>query len=65
MYLSNFNKFLLSSFLFSSSLIFAIPQNPTIVSGSASISSDNNHMQIVTSDRSIINWDSFSIGFLV
>lgn len=39
----------------------ALPQNPTIVAENARFSSQNGELIINADDRSIINWDSFSI----
>ena len=42
----------------------ALPQNPTIVSGAASIDTANNSMQInQTTNKAIIDWQKFGIGF--
>ena len=53
---------LLSSIMFVSSLI-ANPQNPTVAAGMATFdNSDPNLMHVTaTSDRTIVNWGSFSI----
>ena len=43
------------------SCLMALPQNPTIVAENAKFVSQNGELVINADDRSIINWDSFSI----
>jgi len=47
--------------LFTVSCLVALPQNPAIVAENAKFSSQNGELIINADDRSIINWDSFSI----
>ncbi len=47
---------------FSASPIRANPMGESVVTGSASFETNGSTLQIVTSDRVIINWQDFSIG---
>lgn len=40
----------------------ANPSGPTVMGGEASAIEKNNTLEITTSDRAVIHWDSFSIG---
>src|SRR5579871_6072978 len=46
--------------LFSASL-YALPQNGTIAAGDALLTQNNGLLEIRTKDRTILNWESFSI----
>ncbi len=48
--------------LTSSTFVMSNPTGADIISGEASLSSQGNILNVTTSDKSIINWDSFSIN---
>jgi filamentous hemagglutinin family protein len=58
----------LAALFFSAANIYAqevpsiLPQGPNVVSGNADISTSGNNMNITTSDKSIINWNSYNIS---
>jgi filamentous hemagglutinin family protein len=43
-------------------LAWGNPQSPTVVSGEAAFSSGSNALEVIASDRAIIEWKAFSIG---
>jgi len=49
-------------FCLSLTTLYANPQKPNVVGGSASFSETSRELQIVTRGRTIIDWKSFSIG---
>jgi len=61
---ANFAVYLgIAYFLSSSSLLSALPQVREVVSGEARIEGDHsNHLRITTSDKAIINYESFNIA---
>ena len=48
--------------LLSASTLFAMPQGENVVAGQANFASSDGTLQITVSDKSIINYQSFSIG---
>jgi len=42
--------------------LFAHPTNPTIINGEVAFSHQDKTMNVTASDRSIVNWETFSIG---
>lgn len=52
----------LFSFTAISASIFAQPSSPTVVAGGAEFSSSGPLCAITSCDKTIINWQSFSIG---
>src|SRR5580700_7717483 len=56
-------RFAVAYFLLSSSLLSALPQVREVVSGEARIEGNHsNHLRITTSDKAIINYESFNIA---
>lgn len=55
-------KVILSLALLNSILLWANPSNPTVVAGNATFTEENQRLDITaTSDRTIINWETFSL----